>query len=137
VCVAAEFKKREESLARIEAKRLVMQKKREILEDILQAIRQKFFEMEGKERKELLEKLAKSVSGECKRVYVSKQDAELAKKLFKNLEIKQANIAGGFILEDESGEVRLDLSFETLFENSRKALVKEISRKLFGDENES
>lgn len=126
--LAEEMRKREEALAKLQGRKMLMEKKKELIENVLAEIKEKFLNIEGNKRKEIIQALAKKTGKEWPVVYTSKKDLNLVKTIFKNSQIKEIHISGGFIVENEDGSIRMDMSFEAVFENAKKELVKAITQ---------
>lgn len=125
--IAEEMKKREEALARLEGRKRLMEKRKELTGEILEEIREKFLNLEGKEREEVLKALIKKAGKNWEVVYVSRKDLGFVKKAFKNSKVEEIAISGGFILESADKSVRIDMSFENIFENLKKEIVKALA----------
>ena len=122
-----EMRKREKALAKLKGRKMIMEKKKELIENTLKEIRERFFNIEGKEREKIIQALVKKTGKEWSRVYAGKKDIGYVKSIFKNSQVREANIAGGFIAENEDGSVIADMSFESVFEISKKEIVKAIA----------
>ncbi|HIQ50193.1 MAG TPA: hypothetical protein EYH56_03295 [Nanoarchaeota archaeon] len=122
-----EMKKREKALAKLKEREMIMEKKKELIEEILNEIREKFFNLQGKQREKIIQALAEKAGKDWKKVYVSKKDVALVKSIFKNSQVKESDLFGGFIVENEDGSIRIDMSFEAVFEMLKKEIVKGIA----------
>ncbi len=120
--------------ARIE----VTKAKYEVLEDIFNEAWKRISSREGYD----VEKSLRSLLDEAlmflespKELRVSEIDVETAEKITAekglSVEIVKANITGGLILVDESGN-RVDNSYDTRFKRSRETLLPTISSILWG-----
>ena len=119
------------AVARLQAKKIEMDGKREALENLYVEFAEKIY-TQGK--KEIMNKLFNSAKGniDAAKIYVSADDMKIAKDLFKNVSIEEADIVGGIIIENKSKTEKLDLSLETLIENLKKETVADVSKILFG-----
>ncbi len=122
--ICEEMKKSELALAKLKAKKEIMEKKKEIIEKMLEEIKEKFLSLESEKRKKVIEALARKAGKDWAIVYCSKNDLPFLKQIFKNAEFKEAKIKAGFIVQNESGDVQVDMSFDTIFENCKKELQK-------------
>ena len=126
---------RAESLANMEGRNQVLQKKRDILEAVLAEVIQKLSSIPAKEYEQLLAELMKGIDLNEGTVYPAKGKEnstkgaiKIAGKGFKVGESK--DFSGGFVLE--SGVSDVDMRFETLvLNNYRKDLEAKISTELF------
>ena len=124
--IVEEMKKREEALAKLQGRKAVMERRKEIIEEILSEVRERFMNLEESKRKKVIEALAKKTGRDWAVVHASKRDFGLIKQMFKNSQVKESHIPGGFVVENEDGSVRMDMSFEAVFENMKKELVKTV-----------
>ncbi len=80
----------------------------------------------GKKREQLLKKLLARTKFDYGKVYCAKQDTKVLSKS------ENVDIIGGVILENKDGDVRLDLSYETLLESIKQDYLSEIAKIMFG-----
>ena len=76
----------------------------------------------GKKREKLLRKLLAKTRFSYSKVYCAKQDLKVVKKA------NSTDIIGGVILENKDGNIRLDLSYETLLDSIKQDNLSEIAK---------
>ncbi len=123
-----EMKKSELALAKLKAKKEVMERKREIIEELLEEIRKRFISLEGEKRKKVLEALAKKAGKNWAVICCNKRDMPFLKRIFKNSKFKEGKVEAGFIAQNESGDVQVNMSFTAVFESCKKELQKYLLR---------
>lgn len=120
------LEKREKASAEFEAKKMVMQKKRELLEKLLSESLSAFESLPEKRRRKHISRFLKLASArvECSRIICSQRDA----KILKGKTVETADIIGGIMVENKDGSERIDLSYETvlqiIFEHEFSAIAK-------------
>ena len=136
-----------EEAARIEAQALVKARqelsraKADVIDELIGSVKKGLLETSSD--KNLLMGLIKEAAatlGICEeRVYVSPKDVSMVQKLLegdkgltgKIVEIKEYDCAGGVIVEDINGRIRVDNTYETRLEMLLPRLLPEIGRELF------
>ena len=126
------------SSANLGAKQLVDEEKNGAVEKALLEVFSQLGELRGdKSYQKLLKSLAVEGMKELGKdsvVIVNSKDHALAKKLFPNTSKAAENIAGGVIVASKDGLVRVDNSFEALFEQNRDGIKKDLFTELFGQD---
>ena len=136
-----------EEAARIEAQALVKARqelsraKADVIDEIISSVKKRLLETSSD--KNLLMGLIKEAAATLGisegRVYVSPKDVSMVQKLLENdrgitgkiMEIKEYDCAGGVIVEDINGRIRVDNTYETRLEMLLPRLLPEIGRELF------
>lgn len=120
---------KELAVSRMNAKKIEMNAKKELIEKVYEKLAN---EIEASEN-DLLQKLfeAGKKQIEIETVYVNKKDLNT---IFNGVEIKEADITGGIIIENKDGSEKINLSLDIIVETVRKDTVNEVSKILFGDE---
>ncbi|MEK6968214.1 MAG: V-type ATP synthase subunit E family protein [Nanoarchaeota archaeon] len=111
--------------AQFEAKRSVMLKKKEMLDEIFQDVKKTLTPKSKAQLPALLKKAQSQM--QVSAAYVNTSD----KKSLAGATIKEAPIIGGLIAESHDGTVRLDYSFDTFLEQAWQENLNEIVGKLF------
>src|SRR3989344_6553643 len=121
------------AVARLQAKKIEMNAKKESIENLYVEFAEKIYITE---KQSILKKLFGIASGkiDAGTIYVSSDDIKIAKDLFKNLDIEEADVVGGLIIENKSKTEKLDFSLETLIDNLKKETISEVSKILFGED---
>ena len=115
--------------ARSEAKKLLLEKKKEIMNNVFEKVRQKLAALDDNKRKRYIQQLIEKAKNEMniETVYCSKKDM----KLLKDFKCEEAGIIGGIIVENKDKSVRIDYSFETMLDSLKEKSLQEIVKKLF------
>jgi len=134
---AEALRKQEISSVKLEMKRELLNKQKDILESVFDLLRQRVREMDEETRKKLLRTLLERNASPGMLVYSRKEDEEIVKSLAKELKIDlkyagNVECLGGVILEDPSGEVRVNLTFDELINQVYEQKMSEVSKILFG-----
>lgn len=120
------MEKRELASAGLEAKKKKLIAKKELVEKTFEEAKNNIDkQLKKKERKELIQKLLDKAQNEIDvgKVYCNKIDAELVS----GKEVEQKDMLGGIIVENKSGQVIIDYSFETLLEDIKNNQMSDIT----------
>ena len=124
------LKKQELASAEIESRKLVLDAKKNAIDNAIADARKKLEALDDKKREQyikmLLDKSKKEI--DVAFVYCNKKDA----KFVKGFEIINADLLGGLIGENKEKTIRVDYSFETLLESVMESELQNISKLLFG-----
>ena len=134
---AEALRKQELSSVSLEMKRMLLNKQKEIVESVFDMLRQRVQEMDAETKKKLIKTLLSKNASPGMLVYSRKDDEEIVKSVMEelNLDLKYAgniDCLGGVILEDPSGEVRINLTFDELLNQVYEQKLSEVSKILFG-----
>ncbi|MEG9194504.1 MAG: V-type ATP synthase subunit E family protein [Candidatus Methanoglobus sp.] len=131
------LRRQEISSLNLELKRIILSKQKEITDEVFKKLRQKIAEMDEKTREKILESLIKRNAKDGMLIYVRKEDEAIVKNIIKkagiNLKIA-GNISalGGILLEEQNGEVRINLTFDEMLLQLYEKKLSEVSKVLFG-----
>lgn len=114
------FKQKKEAEANAEARYLILEKKRGLIEKAIAEAKKRLKKNEKRYLNELLAKAQKEIDVE--RIYCNQQLKGV------NTIVKDIN---GLIAENNDGSISIDLSFDTLLSRIKDAYLKEISEVLF------
>lgn len=124
------------SAASIRAKQIIDEEKNAAVERALLATFEEMAKLSsGKQYEKLLKRLAEEGEMELGKnsiIIVNEKDYSLAKKIFGNVSKETAAISGGVIVTSKDGLVRVDNSFEAIFEQNKDLLKHEIFEEMFG-----
>ncbi|MFN3384287.1 MAG: V-type ATP synthase subunit E [Archaeoglobaceae archaeon] len=131
------LRKQEISSLNLELKRAMLAKQKEITEEVFKLLRKKVLEMDESTRKGILKTLITKNAKNGMKIFVRKEDETLVKVILKELKLNltiAGNITalGGVILEDPSGEVRINLTFDELLSQLYEKKIGEVAKILFG-----
>jgi len=122
-----QIESKEVSLANLESQKLEFETKKEILDKVYKEAFDKIKRMSKKDRSPLIKSLLDKASKEIDvaAVYVNDIDKEFVD------ESASLDTEGGVICETKDGNVRIDYTFKTLFEDLKEKTIKEVSKLLF------
>ncbi|MBS3100631.1 hypothetical protein J4204_00690 [Candidatus Woesearchaeota archaeon] len=124
------IKRQELASAELENKKMLLEAKKETIENVFSEAKKRLEGMDDKKRelciKNLIEKTRKEI--EVMNIYCNKKDA----KFLKGLNVQAIDIAGGLVAENKEKTVRVDYSFETLLDGIKENELQNISKILFG-----
>jgi len=123
------IKKQELASAELENKKMLLEAKKELIDEVFTGVQKKVKGLDKKKREEymnkLLEKCKKDIDVE--NVYCNEKDLDLAK----NLNAESADIIGGVIAENKEKTIRVDYCFDTMLENIKENELQNINKILF------
>lgn len=116
---------------KMQAKRILFQKRKEILTELFVALREGLSKLPQADRQKMMNVFFQRAKKQCVvgKIYCAKQDFPLAKKLWKQAEVTP--ILGGIIVEDPSGTLRIDYSFDTSLHDLEEKKLQEVAKLLF------
>ena len=129
---ALRLESQETSSMEIEAKKMKLVAKKEVLDSVLKASLKRLGDLSQEKRVAILGKLLVMARGEIPkgRAYCRPEDqAQVSAAGYTHA--GQLSSIGGVIIENEDGSVRLDLRFETLLQQIWGRRTKEIAAALF------
>lgn len=131
---AERIRTQETARVEFEAKRRVLTAKRALWERLKRETLDTLANLDDDRRKQYLQTLLENAKKEIPRGVVHVRDAD--KALVGSISGFQVqgglDAIGGAVVEDENGEVSLDLRFESLVEDLWPQVLKQESKKLFG-----
>ncbi|WP_202319643.1 V-type ATP synthase subunit E [Archaeoglobus neptunius] len=133
---AEALRKQEISSVKLEMKRELLNVQKEILEDVFNLLRQKIRDMDVDTRKKLLKTLLEKNASAGMVVYSRKEDEEIVKELIKDMKLDvkyggNIECIGGIVLEDATGDVRINMTFDELVSQIYEQKMSEVSKLLF------
>jgi len=138
---AREEATRIEAQASVKARQELSRAKADVISEIISGVKKALSATSGD--KSLLVSLVKeavdALGVDKGRVYVSPKDISMVRKLLENdkelasriVEIKEYDCAGGVIVEDIDGKLRIDNTYDTRLEMLLPQLLPEIGKELF------
>ncbi len=123
------LERREVASAKLQAKKRVLQAKKELIDQAFESALEHLKKQSEKEREALITRLVAAAQKEIDvhTVYLAPQD----QKLLTGYETKTGDITGGVICESKDGTQRIDLSVHALLMRIREQHLKEIAHVLF------
>ncbi|MFP4654336.1 MAG: V-type ATP synthase subunit E [Methanohalobium sp.] len=124
--------KQEISSANLEVKRIKLNARKEILEEVYNKAFESVSNLSPQKNEELLKTLLDKYEEYGAKIYSNKESEEIVKKL-SSLEYA-GNIAciGGIVIENSDGTVSLDYTYDTILKGVYDQSLKQISDILFG-----
>ena len=131
------LRKQEISSVKLEMKRLMLNKQKEILGLVFESVKQRIKNMDIETKKKLLTSLIKNHANPGMVIYSNKEDEDLVKSIIQELGIElryggNIECLGGIILESQDGTIRLNLTFDELLKQLYDEKMSEVSKLLFG-----
>ena len=136
--ISSEHRNREIAQARMNARKEILDAKKEAIENLFARIEEKLTGLSAADKKEILTALvekAKHNLADAKHVYSNKEDKKEVSAIASKHGLAYAGTIGcrgGLVVENKDKEVRLDFTYETLLADFRKEAMKELATQLFG-----
>ena len=111
-----------EANSMVKKQRLNLEK--EIINKVFNDAKEELSNLSKSERESHIKKLLKNSDG-YSMVYCAEKDLSITKNA------QKIDISGGIVLENKEGEIRLDLSYETLLESVKQKKLSEVANLLF------
>jgi V/A-type H+-transporting ATPase subunit E len=127
------MRRQELSSAELEAKKIVLNKRKDILNRTFEEMLKELSAMDPKEKSHLYKKIladGKKTIHKPK-VFIPKGEADLLAGLRGCESLTEIDMGSGLILENEDGSIRLDYRFKTILESIWDRDMKSISNMLF------
>ena len=127
----AALEKKELAAAEFEGKRRILDKKKEVIERVMDEAKKALKKLPAEERRKIIATLLEKAKQEitAKRVSMNKRDMPYIKE--KGIKVKEKDMLGGLIAETADGKVSVNLSFEELLEQIKEKYLQELSEGLF------
>jgi V/A-type H+-transporting ATPase subunit E len=134
---AERLRRQEISSVKLEMKRQMLNKQKEILEAVFEALKQRIQDMDLETKRKITTALLKNNANAGMVVYSNKKDEDMVKSIIQELQIDvkyggNLECLGGVVLESEDGEVRLNLTFDELLNQLYEQKMSEVAKILFG-----
>jgi V/A-type H+-transporting ATPase subunit E len=128
------LKQQEISSAELEAKRTILNAKKEVLDRSFQTALDSLRNMDDSNRKRMYQKILDSGKAviSAPKVYCPMGDARLINGMAGLGKVEETDMEAGLILEDATGKVRLDYRFRVLLTSVWDKELKNVSVILFG-----
>ncbi|MBT4540349.1 hypothetical protein HOC35_02450 [Candidatus Woesearchaeota archaeon] len=127
------FERKEIALVNLESKKLLFEKKKKIINNVVDTAKKEIVNMSKTNKITLLKKLVKKANNEFEVsiIYCNKTETPIIKSCSKNVEIKNTEMSGGIIAENKEKTMRVDLSYDTLFDEIYENMLQELAQVLF------
>lgn len=129
--------------AKLEAKQKRLSARRDVIQDVRDAVEDRLSELGGDEREELTRELLDAAATEFEdeesvRVYSCPSDEELVTEILDDYENNEYageyDCLGGVVVEGDASRVRVNNTFDSILETVWDDQLKDISSKLFDDQ---
>lgn len=126
--------RQEVSSAELEAKKIVLNAKKEILDRTFSEVLDELFKMDRGNRARIYANILQKTRGVIAdpKVYCPKGDASLLEGTVPRERVTEVDMEPGLIVESADGMLRLDFRFRTLLEDIWEREMKSVSAILFG-----
>ena len=123
------IKRQELASAELESRKMILDAKKQIIENVFAEAGKRLESMDGKKTEEYMKKLLEKTKKDIEPAffYCNKKDA----KFLKGLDVQAAGIIGGIIAENREKTIRVDYSFETMLQAIKENELQSISKILF------
>ena len=133
------------SSAKLEAKQMRLEARRDVLEEVREAVEERIASLEGDQREELTRVLLAAAAEEFEgadtvRVYGRADDRELVESILEDADYDGFSFAGeydclgGVVVESEGSRVRVNNTFDSILEDVWDDDLREVSDRLFEEE---
>ncbi|MCX8146925.1 MAG: V-type ATP synthase subunit E family protein [Candidatus Woesearchaeota archaeon] len=126
------MERREIAGVEFDVKKMMLDKKKEVIDSVFSYVKKKLIEMPEKQRERYIRSLVEKAKSEIKVkcIYGNKQDKKIIEKI-PAVKYKEADICGGIIAENEDGTIRIDYSYDEILEQIQKENLRQIAEMLF------
>lgn len=114
-------------------KKILLQKRKEIFQNIFQELQITLSELPKAEKSKILAGLFAKAKKQCTvgKVYCAKQDVAIVKPL--RSAVFEKPMIGGIIIESKNGEFLIDYSFDSMLSQLQEQKLQEVTAQLFGE----
>ncbi|HLC99321.1 MAG TPA: V-type ATP synthase subunit E family protein [Candidatus Nanoarchaeia archaeon] len=126
------MERKEAAAAEFEAKKMKLDKKKEIINAAFADVRKTLSSMPESRREAYLKRLVEKAKKEIDvaYVYANSSDRKIIERMH-GVSYKEADLAGGIIAENQDSSIRVDYSYEEILDSIEKESMQEIAAKLF------
>jgi V/A-type H+-transporting ATPase subunit E len=131
------------SSAKLEAKQMRLEARRDALEEVRETVRERIADIDGDQREELTRDLLAAAAeefgeGDAVRVYGRADDEALISEILDDIDgyeyAGEYDCLGGVVVESEASRVRVNNTFDSVFEDVWETNLKAISARLFDED---
>ncbi len=114
-------------------KKILLQKRKEILQNIFQELQTTLSELPKSEKSKILAGLFAKAKKQCTvgKIYCAKQDIAIVRTL--SSAVFEKPLIGGIIVENKNGEFLIDYSFDSMLSQFQEQKLQEVTAQLFGE----
>ncbi|MBI2112936.1 hypothetical protein HYT52_05340 [Candidatus Woesearchaeota archaeon] len=119
--------------ARFDAQRLMMNAKKESVEEVLREVHKAIIHLNKTDKQKFLKQLLATAEEEVdvEKVFAAKEDMSLLSGVHSGVKVEAKDIYGGLIAQNKDGTISIDLSVDELLESAKNEMLVEISGVLF------
>ena len=123
------IKRQELASAEIENKKMILEAKKQLIDNVFNEARKKLDSMDDKKREASIKKLLEKAKNDIQvsNVWCNKKDA----KFLKGLDVENVDIISGVMAENKEKTIRVDYSFDTILESIKESELQNINKLLF------
>lgn len=128
------LEKKELAVAKLEAKKYIFDKKKEIMNMTIEAAKKEIINMPKVNKEPLLKGLVSKAEKEFPIAYIYCNESEMPivkKYVKKSVNVLSAKISGGIIAENMDKTLRIDYSYDTLFNDIYEKQLHDLAQILF------
>ena len=123
------MEKTNKAIAASEYNRLIMGKKKEVIDSVFESAKTALSRLDDKKRREYIARLLDKAKSEIElsKVFCSSKDS----KYIEGFQHENMGMLGGIIAENRDGTIRVDYEYETILSNIKEISIQEIAKILF------
>ena len=124
------IKKQELASAELENKKMLLEAKKQLIDNVFSEVKKKLENLSGRKRGEYIKKLMEKAKNEIEvaNAYCNKKDI----KFIDGVNAKAMDIVCGLVVENKEKTVRVDYSFDTILQSVKDNELQNINKILFG-----
>ena len=123
------IKRQELANAELENKKMLLEAKKQIIDNVFIEAAKKLEMMDDKKRGAYMKKLLEKAKNDIEIAYVHLNQKD--EKFLKDFKVEHEDIIGGLIAENMEKTIRVDYSFETLLQGIKENELQNINKVLF------
>ncbi|WP_370572785.1 V-type ATP synthase subunit E [Methanomethylovorans sp.] len=126
------MKQQEISSANLEVKRTLLNARKEVLEEVYDRTFAAISSLPEAKNKEILKVILTNNEVKGKKIYSNAKSEKLVRELSSLEYAGNINCAGGVVIENEDGTIRLDYTYDVILKGVNEQFLKQTSDILFG-----
>ncbi|MBC7086192.1 MAG: V-type ATP synthase subunit E [Methanomethylovorans sp.] len=126
------MKQQEISSANLEVKRTLLNARKEILEEVYDRAFEAISSLPEEKERELLKVILQNNEAKGKKIYSNAKSEKLVRELSSLEYGGNIDCAGGVVIENEDGTIRLDYTYDVILKGVNEQCLKQTSDILFG-----
>lgn len=126
------LRQQEMSSANLEVKKLVLNARKEILDEVHENAKESLQKLPAEKHQKLLKSIIEGNENSNAKIYSRGKDKAVVKKLTKLEYAGDIDCIGGVVIENADGTEVLDFKYDTILKNVSEQSLKQVSDILFG-----